>query len=97
MNDKFKNIPVDDDTNISSSLQVKFGGLDCMYQQWSTESINGSSLIFHCNDVAAYTNEELEQWLRESPLLKQEGSVVTVSRNADMEYVFVNFNFSEYD
>lgn len=93
MNDKFKNIPVDDDTNISSSLQVKFGDLDCVYQQWTTEGIHGSSLIFHCDDVVSNTNEELEQWLLESPLLKQQGSAVTVSRNADSEYVFVNFNF----
>lgn len=93
MNDKFENIPVDDDTNISSCLQVKFGGLDCVYQQWSTEGTHGSSLIFHCSDVAANTNEELEQWLRESPLLKQQGNAVTVSRNANSEYVFVNFNF----
>lgn len=95
MSDKFENIPVDDDTNISSSLQVKFGDLDCVYQQWNTDGINGSSLIFHRDDVAANTNEELEQWLRESPLLKQEGSAVTVSRNAHTEYVFVNFNFFE--
>ena len=95
MNEKFKNIPVDDDTNITSSLQVKFSGLDCVYQQWTTEGIQGSSLIFYANDVASNTNQELEQWLRESPLLKQQGSAVTVSRNADSEYVFVNFNFSE--
>lgn len=95
MNDKFKNIPVDDDTNISSNLQVKFGDLDCVYQQWTAEGIHGSSLIFHRDEVNANTNEELEQWLRESPLLKQQESAVTVSRNADSEYVFVNFNFSE--
>lgn len=57
MNDKFKNIPVDDDTNISSSLQVKFGDLDCVYQQWTTEGIHGSSLIFHRDEVSANTNE----------------------------------------
>lgn len=95
MNDKFKNIPVDDDTNISSSLQVKFGGLDCVYQQWNTDGIQGSSLIFCNEEVSTNTNEELEQWIRESPLLKQQGSAVTISRNTDSEYVFVNFNFLE--
>lgn len=93
MTDKFANIPLDNDTKIISSLQVKFGELDCVYQTWSYDSIIGSSVIFASEDVQAYSEKELKDMLKETTLLEKKDSVITVSKRKESPFVFVNFNF----
>jgi len=90
---KFKRIPVEQDIRILNNLQTTFNGIDCVYQFWQAKDIQGSSIVFYCDDVNLLTNKELEQWIREFPLLIEKGSSVTISRNPDSEYVIVNFNF----
>jgi len=91
MSDKFKNVPVEEDTNIIFSLEAQFGNYEILYQKWSWEGVTAESLIFDSRDVADLTDEELIAEVKTSPLLKEE-SKVTLTRN-DSGFVFVNFNF----
>lgn len=91
MSDKFKNVPVEEDTNIIFSLEAQFGDYEILYQKWSWEGVTAESLIFDSRDVAGLTDEELIAEVKTSPLLKEE-SQVTLKRG-DSGFVFVNFNF----
>jgi len=91
MTDKFKNVPVEKDTRILFRIEAKLGGYDVLYERWSWEGISAESLIFVNDDVPDLTDEELEQEVRKSPLVKKE-SAVTIKR-LDAGYTFVNFNF----
>ena len=93
MLEKFKNIPLDEDTTILFNEQMKFGGLDCVYQIWRFDGIQGSSLIFTLEDVKGITDETIEIDLRESTLLTNKESSITFSFRNKTEYLFVNFNF----
>ena len=94
MLEKFKNIPLDEDTTILFNEQMKFGDLDCVYQIWRFDGIlGGSSLIFAIEDVKGITDETIEIDLRESTLLTNKESSITFSFRNKTEYLFVNFNF----
>ena len=91
MTDKFKNIPVEKDTRILFRNEAKLGDYDVLYEMWSWEGISAESIIFASDDISALTDEELEQEVRKSTLLKKE-SAVTIKR-LDSGFTFVNFNF----
>jgi len=91
MTDKFKNVPVEKDTRILFRNEAKLGDYDVLYEMWSWEGISAESIIFASDDISALTDEELEQEVRKSTLLKKE-SAVTIKR-LDSGFTFVNFNF----
>ena len=91
MTDKFKNVPVEEDTRILFRNEAKLGDYDVLYEMWSWEGISAESIIFASDDISALTDEELEQEVRKSTLLKKE-SAVTIKR-LDSGFTFVNFNF----
>lgn len=96
MNDKFKNIPMDDDTKILLTSNLKFGELDCVFQAWVYDHIQGNSLIFLSDDLKLGTDEELKRWILATSEIVQDKSIrkMTISRNPEEHpYVFVNFNF----
>jgi len=45
MSDKFRNVPVEKDTRIIFSQEVKFGTCDVLYQKWSWEGVTAESII----------------------------------------------------
>ena len=91
MTDKFKTVPVEEDTRILFRNEAKLGDYDVLYEMWSWEGISAESIIFESDDIAALTDEELEQEVRQSPLVKKE-SALTIKR-LDSGFTFVNFNF----
>jgi len=91
MTDKFKNVPVEEDTRVLFRNEAKFGKYDILYEMWSWEGISAESIIFVSDDISDLTDEELEQEIRKSPLVKKE-SAVTIKR-LDVGFTFVNFNF----
>ena len=93
MSNKFKNVPVEEDTRILFRKEAKFGKFDVLYEMWSWEGISAESIIFVSDDIADLTDEELEQEIRESPLV-QKKSAVTIKR-LDEGFTFVNFNFEQ--
>lgn len=93
---KFQNIPNDNDTYVLSNIETKFGELDCVYQIWRFDGIQGSSLIFYKDDINHLAHQELEHQLRTSALLTDKTSEITFSTN-NSEYLFINFNFDLLD
>jgi hypothetical protein len=91
MSDKLKNVPVEEDTRILFRKEARLGNYDVLYERWSWEGISAESLIFSNDDVSDLTDEDLEQEVRKSPLVKKE-SAVTIKR-LDAGFTFVNFNF----
>ncbi len=90
MNEKFKNIPVEEGTKILFSSPMKWGDLDIVYQKWSWDGITAESIIFLNEDVKVMDDEALETDVRDGPIV-QENSQVTIKRGD--EFTFVNFNF----
>ena len=91
MNKKFDNVPVEEDTRILFRQEAQFGTYEVLYEMWSWEGISAESIIFASDDISDLTDEELEQEVRKSPLVKKE-SAVTIKR-LDSGFTFVNFNF----
>lgn len=94
MNEKFKNVPKDNDTVILFEVVAKFGKFDAMYQKWLKDGIYGKSFIFLSSDIANLDDEMLKKEIQESPMVSKKSSI-TVSRKE--KYTFVNFNFKESD
>lgn len=93
MRQKFDDVPVEKDTRILFRHPVKFGKYDVLYEMWSWEGIQAESIIFATDDVSDMTDEQLEQEVRQSPLVRK-NSAVTIKRSV-AEYTFVNFNFKQ--
>ena len=89
--DRFKDVPVEDDTKIIFQQEAKLGDYDILYQKWFWEGIAAESIIFANEDVIDLSDEEIEMKVRTSPLLKT-GSSITMKR-LESGFTFVNFNF----
>ena len=90
MNEKFKNISIDEGTKITFSSPMKWGDLDIVYQKWNWDGITAESIIFLNEDVKAMDDEVLEADMRDGPIVRED-SQVTIKRGD--EFTFVNFNF----
>ncbi len=98
MNRNFENIPLDEDTLILLSSKMKFGELDCVFQAWIYDQIQGNSLIFYDEDLVSKTDEDLKNWILKESEIVQDKSIrkMTISRNFEEHpFVFVNFDFQE--
>ena len=71
MNKKFSNVPVEEDTRILFRKEAKLGKFDVLYEMWSWEGISAESIIFANDDAGDMTDNELEQEVRKSPLVKR--------------------------
>jgi hypothetical protein len=91
MTDKFKNVPVEEDTRILFQTEATFGTYNVLYEMWTWEGISAESIIFASDDISDLTDDQLEREVRKSPLVKK-GSAVTIKR-LDAGFTFVNFNF----
>lgn len=91
MSGKFKKVPVEEGTKILFHVEAKLGERPVLYQKWYWDGITAESIIFAAEDVAGLSDKDIENDVRNSPLL-QEGSKLTLSRS-DAGFVFVNFNF----
>jgi len=95
MNEKFKNIPTDEDTTIISEFETKFGTLDCVLQTWSYDGVQGTSLIFFKPDLENTNIENIKNEIMESGLLTDPTNTITSSQNPKHDFAFFNFNFIE--
>lgn len=91
MTEKFNNVPVEDDTEIIFSTPAKFGEYEVLYQKWIFDGIIGESLIFAENDITNITMDELENEIRNSPMvIGNSRKITTANKNS---FTFFNFNF----
>ena len=90
MNNKFENIPVEEDTKILMSSPMRWGELDIVYQKWSWEGITAESIIFLNDDVKEMEDKALEDDMRDGSLVWKD-SGITIARGE--KFTFINFNF----
>ena len=96
MNEKFTQIPLDQDTILLFESPLKYGELDCVLQSWQYDNIRGMSLIFYAADLEPKSDDELKDWILSTSEIVQNKNKekMTISRNAtEHPYVFVNFDF----
>ena len=91
MNEKFKNVPTDDETTILFESTMKFGDLDILYQKWHWDNIYAQSIVFVEEDIKTMTDDELKEYVKESDIIKDKNKI-TMSRDKD-GFTFINFNF----
>lgn len=91
MSKKFNGVPADEDTRILFRLEARQGNFEVLYEQWYWEGILAESIIFANDDILGMSDEEIEQEIRKSPLVKN-GSEMKIKRS-DSGFTFVNFNF----
>ena len=90
MNDKFTELPREEDTKILFTSPMRWGELDIVYEKWKWEGIRAESIIFLSEDVNSLDDAALEADVRDGPLVR-ENSQVTIKRGEN--FTFVNFNF----
>lgn len=88
ISDKFKNIPIDDDTIVLYSQEAKFGELDVLYEIWIFDRVvKAQSLIFQKDDISHLKNEDLIKMINES------AKHFDVKINEDETYLFTSFGY----
>lgn len=90
MIDKFKDVPVEEDTTIKFRRVTKFENIDALHEGWYWEGVTAESLIFADEDITHISPEELEQKIMASPFYQNDNGV-TVKKSDG--FTFVNFNF----
>lgn len=91
MNEKFKNLPVEADTQILASFETKIESYDVVYQKWYWGGIHAESIIFFNDDVADLNEEEIKRQVAQNTALLKANSQMTYKKGE--HYTFVNFNF----
>jgi hypothetical protein len=90
---KFDNVPTEEDTVITLSLESKFGEYDVLYQQWIWDGIQANSLIFDNDDIAELELQSLIEEVRNSPLVNDTSKELT--KKVAERFTFINFNFEQ--
>lgn len=57
MKEKFKDLPVEEDTQIILSTEAKIAEYEVVYQKWHWDGIHAESIIFFNKDVAELSEE----------------------------------------
>jgi len=96
MDDKFFNVPVEDDTTIGFQSMMKLGDFDVLYQGWYWNGIDAESIIFSDDDVKGMSEHEIRCLVKSSDIVNEDSqnndSHITFKRN-QKGFTFVNFNF----
>lgn len=92
MTDKFKDVPVDNETKIILRNEMSLGKYSVLYEYWIWDGVHAESVIFASEDVIGISDDELKEEVKMSPLLKDKSSEITLKRS-ESGFTFVNFNF----
>ena len=91
MQSKFEQVSVEEGTKILYQHEAWLSGYDVLHQMWCWDGVMAESIIFDSNDVSELSDSELENLVRQSPVVNSDSSL-TLTRIAS-EFTFVNFNF----
>ncbi len=91
MTDKFKDLPVEEDTQIITSVEAKIENYDVVYQKWNWDGIIAESVIFLNEDVAELTEDQIKKEVALCTAMVKENSQMTYKKGD--KNTFVNFNF----
>lgn len=92
VSDKFKTVPVENDTRVLHQKIITIGDYEVMHQKWGWEGIKAESIIFTNEDVADLTEAEIKELVKDSLQVEGDESKMTFSRSSK-GFTFVNFNF----
>lgn len=92
MSEKFKDLPLEEDTQIISSIEARIDQYDVVYQKWYWDGIQAESIIFYNEDVAELSEEQIKKEVALCTAIVKEGSEMTYKKGE--KYTFVNFNFT---
>lgn len=92
MSDKFKNVPIEEDTVILHRAEGCLGNYDVLYEKWSWEGVTADCFIFANKDIQDLTDSQLIDEVKTSPMLK-DSSKIEIKRS-DSGFTFVSFNFT---
>jgi len=92
MTDRFKDVPLEEDTRLTGQKIITIGDLEALRQRWTWEGIRAQSLIFYTDEVRQLSDDDLKALTREVPWFGtgHEGAVTIVRQE---KYTFVNFDF----
>jgi len=88
MNEKFKNIGIDEETAIMLRQEFKFQNYDAVFEIWMTREISACSVIFCKEDIEHLNDEEIIAMIEKNYNVND----VNISR-VNENYVFANFGF----
>lgn len=91
MSDKFKNVPVDEDTAILHRAEGNLGEYHVLYEKWSWEGVTADCFIFANEDIQGLTDQQIIEEVKTSPMVK--GSSKIDIKRSDSGFTFVSFNF----
>ena len=91
---KFTNVPVEDETTIIAKTEGQIAEIDCRFEYWSWDGINGFSYIFFNDDIAQYTEDELTSLVAKE-VLKHDNFSSTFKQIE--KYTFLNIFYDEDD
>lgn len=98
MINKFEQLPIEVDTQILLSSEMKFGEIECTFQAWIWSSIQGNSLIFRASDLGNRTDDDLKNWITSESEIVQSKSSMKIYRNTQNQaYIVVSFDFQVMD
>lgn len=83
MKEKFKDIPVEEDTNVLERQELEVSGYEAVYERWSWEAIKAESYIFFNDDLGDISKDELLNLIGKAGATYKKGQ----------KYTFVNFGF----
>lgn len=86
----FEDVPNDEDTTIKMSVTASLEPYEVLYQAWRWDGIDGESIIFLTDDVAALSDDALRALVSESPLVD---TTIAMTLKRAGKFIFVNFNF----
>jgi len=89
MIDKFKNVPLDDETKILSEHIVEIGKYEALLQVWNWDGIIAQSIILTDVDANEMSDSEIEEQIKSLSFIEKETSLM-INRSVK-GFTFVNF------
>jgi hypothetical protein len=90
LSDKFKSVPMDEDTKILHREERKISQYDVLHEKWYWDGITAESIIFANEDLADLDDVLIERLVRSSDLFKSNSSLHIQHSNS--EFTFVNLS-----
>jgi len=95
MIDKFKNVPLDDETTILAEHVYEIAGYDALFQIWKWDGIVAQSIIFADADASEMSDSEIEEQIRSLNFIKKPETSLSINRSVK-GFTFVNFTESPF-
>jgi hypothetical protein len=89
--DKFKEVPVEEETKILKRRNISISGYEVLYEKWKWDGIKAESVIFIEEEVENLRDNELIEFVKNSQEIINEEHEITIKHSSG--FVFVNFNF----